>query len=145
MRRSTETVGKSSNLRLMKRRLIIPVLFFAAAALINNSTFSAPVERAASGVAMPFRYAQFLTQQPEEKITIPVKGVHAGQISDTWHAPRGGGRLHQGQDIFAKRGTAVTSATDGVVIRVGQNTLGGNTVSILGRGGRMYYYAHLDG
>ncbi len=33
---------------------------------------------------------------------------------------------------------------DGYVYRSRQNSLGGNTISILGAGGRVYYYAHLD-
>ena len=36
------------------------------------------------------------------------------------------------------------SATEGYVVRVGENALGGNTVFVLGAGGRSYYYAHLD-
>jgi murein DD-endopeptidase MepM/ murein hydrolase activator NlpD len=31
------------------------------------------------------------------------------------------------------------------VVRVGENRLGGNTVWVVGAGGRGYYYAHLDG
>ena len=53
-------------------------------------------------------------------------------------------RLHEGQDIFAPRDTPVVSATDGVVVRIGENKLGGHTVSVLGPGARTYYYAHLD-
>lgn len=30
------------------------------------------------------------------------------------------------------------------VVRIGENTLGGQTVSVLGAGGRIYYYARLD-
>ena len=52
--------------------------------------------------------------------------------------------MHEGQDIFAKRGTPVLSATDGYVFRIGENSLGGHTVSVIGAGGRIYYYAHLD-
>ena len=36
------------------------------------------------------------------------------------------------------------SATEGYIVRIGENTLGGQTVSVLGAGGRVYYYAHLD-
>ena len=42
------------------------------------------------------------------------------------------------------RGTPVYSATEGYIVRVGENSLGGNVVSVLGAGGRVYYYAHLD-
>jgi murein DD-endopeptidase MepM/ murein hydrolase activator NlpD len=52
--------------------------------------------------------------------------------------------VHEGQDIFAPKGTPVLSATDGYVYNIGDNRLGGQTVSIIGAGGRVYYYAHLD-
>jgi murein DD-endopeptidase MepM/ murein hydrolase activator NlpD len=75
---------------------------------------------------------------------VTVEGVHVKQIANTWHGPRSGGRQHEGQDIFAKRGTPVLSATDGYVTRIGENSLGGHTVFVMGAGGRSYYYAHLD-
>jgi murein DD-endopeptidase MepM/ murein hydrolase activator NlpD len=75
---------------------------------------------------------------------MPVERVRKAQISDSWQAPRSGNRLHQGQDIFAPRGTLVYSATAGYIVNVGENMLGGQTVSVLGAGARTYYYAHLD-
>ncbi|HYO80386.1 MAG TPA: M23 family metallopeptidase, partial [Bryobacteraceae bacterium] len=62
----------------------------------------------------------------------------------TWQAPRSGGRKHAGQDIFARRGTPVVASADGIVVRLGGGRLGGNAVFVTGRGGRTYYYAHLD-
>lgn len=38
-------------------------------------------------------------------------------------------------DIFAKRGTPVLSATEGIVLDVGTNRLGGQVVWVLGPGG----------
>ena len=75
---------------------------------------------------------------------VPVSGVGARDLTSTFGAPRSGGRKHKGVDIFADRGTAVLSATDGVVWRVGRNRLGGRTVTVLGEGLSFYYYAHLD-
>lgn len=97
-----------------------------------------------SGVALPFKAALLYAKPPDAALAVPVEGVRAGQIESSWHAPRSGGRLHEGQDIFAPRGTAVRSATEGYVVRVGESPLGGNTVFVLGAGGRTYYYAHLD-
>jgi peptidoglycan LD-endopeptidase LytH len=90
------------------------------------------------------RVAKLYTQTPESRIVMPLAEVSKKQIADTWHAPRGVGRRHEGQDIFAPRGTPVLSATNGYVLRVGLNNLGGQTVSVIGSGGRVYYYAHLD-
>ncbi len=80
---------------------------------------------------------------PDKTLAMPVENVPVGRVADAWAAPRSGARKHEGQDIFAKRGTAVRSATDGIVVRLGRGGLGGNSVSVLGAGGRVYYYAHL--
>lgn len=95
-------------------------------------------------IPLPLRVASLYTKEADRQLLMPVAGVRVKQVSNTWHAPRSGGRAHQGQDIFAKRGTAVHSATEGYVLRIGENTLGGKTVSVMGAGGRSYYYAHLD-
>ncbi|QIW16907.1 peptidase M23 [Pasteurellaceae bacterium RH1A] len=70
--------------------------------------------------------------------------VQGRSFIDTWHAPRGGGRLHEGVDIFAKRGTPIQSTTRGVVMRIGESRLGGIFVTVLGEGLMWHYYAHLD-
>ncbi len=75
---------------------------------------------------------------------VPVVGVSANALRDTWGAARDGGRRHEGIDIFAPKGTPVTSTTRGLVLRVGQNRLGGNVVWIFGPGGQRHYYAHLE-
>jgi peptidoglycan LD-endopeptidase LytH len=133
---------------MMKYLLILAVLVFAAFVLTNN--YSNDIQDAGrspaeSAFAAPFRYAALLAQEPEAKIQIPIRRVRARQIADTFGAPREGERLHQGQDIFAPRGTPVFSATEGYVWRIAETRLGGNTVSVLGAGGRIYYYAHLEG
>jgi murein DD-endopeptidase MepM/ murein hydrolase activator NlpD len=93
---------------------------------------------------LPWRVARFYTQPADPTILVPVDGVPSGAVANTWHAPRPGGRRHEGQDIFARRGTPVIAAADGVVVRMGGGALGGNAVYIAGRGRRTYYYAHLD-
>src|SRR5690242_13738348 len=84
------------------------------------------------------------TQQPDTKLAMPLEDVSKRAIADTWQAPRGTSRRHEGQDIFAPRGTPILSATRGIIFKIGENTLGGQTVSVIGPGGRIYYYAHLD-
>jgi murein DD-endopeptidase MepM/ murein hydrolase activator NlpD len=95
-------------------------------------------------VALPFHLARLSAQPPDATLLMPVAGAQVNRIADTWGAPRPGGRLHRGQDIFAPKGAAVHSATRGYVVRVGNNALGGNVVLIVGAGGRRYYYAHLE-
>lgn len=95
-------------------------------------------------IALPFHLARLATQRPDAALLMPVAGATVSRVADSWGAPRPGGRLHQGQDIFARKGTAVFSATDGYVVRVGRTPIGGNAVVIAGAGGRRYYYAHLE-
>ena len=79
-----------------------------------------------------------------ERLPIPVAGVRPGSLVDTWGAERSGGRRHKGIDIFARRGTAVMSPVQGVVMQVGHDRLGGNVVRVLGPGRQVHYFAHLD-
>lgn len=95
-------------------------------------------------IALSYRVVRLYTQEPDPSILMPVKGIPRTRVADTWGAPRSGGRKHEGQDIFARRGTPVLAAADGVVTRVGGGELGGNAVFVTGRGARTYYYAHLD-
>jgi murein DD-endopeptidase MepM/ murein hydrolase activator NlpD len=90
------------------------------------------------------RVARLYTQTPDSKIAMPLEDVYKRQIADTWGAPRGVGRRHEGQDIFAPKGTPILSATNGYIYKIGENNLGGQTVSVISSGGRIYYYAHLD-
>lgn len=72
----------------------------------------------------------------------PVGGFST--FSDTWGAPRSGGRLHKGVDFLAARGTPVVAVESGFVERMGRGGLGGITVWLQGLSGDDYYYAHLD-
>jgi len=90
------------------------------------------------------RILKLYTQTPDTRLAMPLEDVRKTAIADTWQAARGEGRKHEGQDIFATRGTPILSATSGYIYNIGENNLGGQTVSVIGKGGRVYYYAHLD-
>lgn len=78
------------------------------------------------------------------QLPMPVPRLRAMDVADTFGAPRGGGRRHEGVDIFAPRHTPILSTTAGVVVSVGDNRLGGHAVWIMGPGGQWHYYAHLE-
>jgi peptidoglycan LD-endopeptidase LytH len=131
----------------MRSFIFAAAIIFATFVFINNfdsGNENAGATKIVNDVAAPFRYAALVAKEPESKIEIPIRGVRKKQIADTFGAPRGADRTHQGQDIFAARNTPVYSATEGYVWRLGENNLGGRTVWILGAGGRVYYYAHLE-
>ena len=81
-------------------------------------------------------------------LLVPVRGAVLNRIEDSFDAPRSGpsgGRRHDAVDILAPRGTPVVAASDGWVLRVGTNTLGGNVIWTSDPEQRfVHYYAHLD-
>ncbi len=97
-----------------------------------------------SPVKHPIIALQLALADPPASLPVPVDGVRAAAIRNSWGAPRDRGRHHQGIDIFAKQGTPVRSTTEGLVVRLGQNRLGGNVVWVMGPGRQTHYYAHLS-
>jgi murein DD-endopeptidase MepM/ murein hydrolase activator NlpD len=132
----------------MKKLSVAALLVFVFLVLGSVTGVSATAERIAGKFATKLVFfvhvAQLYTKDPDQKLAMPVADVEKKQIANTWHAPRDGARLHEGQDIFAPRGTRIFSATEGYVAKIGENSLGGQTVSVIGAGGRVYYYAHLE-
>ena len=81
-------------------------------------------------------------------LAIPVQGVKADQLTDTFTQARAGGqRIHDAIDIMAAEGTPVIAATDGKVEKLFfSNGGGGITVYVRSPDQRWsYYYAHLQG
>ena len=78
-------------------------------------------------------------------LEVPVHGVKRPSLRSSFGEPRSGHRKHAGIDIFARRGTPVVAAAEGLVVRIGTtDRLGGNTVWVAGKPSTLYYYAHLD-
>jgi murein DD-endopeptidase MepM/ murein hydrolase activator NlpD len=80
-----------------------------------------------------------------ERLIVPVRGLSAADISDTWGAARGEGRQHEGVDIMAPHGAPVLAAADGEIVRFWNSERGGVTVYQADESGQLvYYYAHLS-
>ncbi|MET0399783.1 MAG: M23 family metallopeptidase [Longimicrobiaceae bacterium] len=76
---------------------------------------------------------------------IPVQGVEAASLVDTYEQARGQGRRHDAIDIMAPRGTPVLASSDGVVMKLFRSERGGTTLYQLAPDRRtVLYYAHLD-
>ena len=139
----------------MRRRVLPLLLVFVSSACARQVLSTSPVMRpspAASGASRgvvatlgPLSSSETVNYILGRGLLVPVSGVIAAQLRDTFDEGRDGGRVHRALDILAPRGTPVVAADDGRVLRVRQNALGGNTVYATDPAGRVvYYYAHLD-
>lgn len=80
-------------------------------------------------------------------LAIPVAGVRASQLTDTFTQARAGGaRVHDAIDIMAPKGTPVVAAAPGRIEKIFFSPGGGgNTVYVRSNDRRWnFYYAHLD-
>jgi peptidoglycan LD-endopeptidase LytH len=71
----------------------------------------------------------------------PVQGPVA--FSDTWGAPRSGGRAHKGVDMLSPTGTPTVAPVSGRVAHRG-NSVGGLSWHLYGDNGHYYYGTHLS-
>lgn len=67
--------------------------------------------------------------------------VPAASFTDTWGAPRSGGRSHQGTDMLAPKGSPVYAIVSGRVDTT-SSSLGGISLYLAGDNGERYFYAH---
>lgn len=78
-------------------------------------------------------------------LLIPVTGITAVQLSDTFADKRGSERSHEALDIMAPLQTPVVAVDDGKVVKLFDSVPGGLTVYQYDASGTFaYYYAHLD-
>lgn len=87
-------------------------------------------------------YADQVGSGDEAAIVCPVAGPTT--FTNTWLAPRSGGRDHKGVDIFADEGTPVVAPVAGD-LEMSEDTLGGLSFHLWGDDGNYYYGAHLSG
>ena len=93
-------------------------------------------------------------EEPEEEDTgTPAEPIATGDwvcpvqgpasFSDTWGAPRSGGRTHKGVDMLSPEGTPVVAPVSGFVEHRG-NSIGGESFHLNGDDGNYYYGTHLS-
>jgi murein DD-endopeptidase MepM/ murein hydrolase activator NlpD len=73
--------------------------------------------------------------------TCPIQGPLA--FTDTWGAPRPGGRRHEGTDLMNPYGTTNVAVVSGT-FETHHSGLGGLSIYLHGDDGHTYYYAHLS-
>jgi murein DD-endopeptidase MepM/ murein hydrolase activator NlpD len=78
-------------------------------------------------------------------LIIPVVGVTANQLRDTFSEARSEGRQHDALDIIAPRDTPVLATADGKIVKLFQSERGGTTIYELSADEKyFFYYAHLN-
>lgn len=112
-----------------------PLVASAAATAASPRSFRAETSRRAELRALWTR------RERTDEHVFPIRGRHDRGRYET--NDFGGGRGHQGQDMFADCGTPLVAALGGVVKRAGTEGAGGNYVVIHGKDRRDYVYMHL--
>ena len=105
----------------------------------------ATVARTAAIEAAPPPISDAIAALIKRHLLIPVEGVAAGQLQDTYDDARALGRRHDAIDIMAPRGTEVRAADDGTIAKLFTSNAGGLTIYEFDPTETFsYYYAHLD-
>lgn len=80
------------------------------------------------------------------RLLLPVQGVRAEELRDTFGDSRSEGRVHDAIDIMAPRNAPVLAAADGRVVKLFRSVKGGITLYQLASADEhiVLYYAHLE-
>ena len=106
---------------------------------------SATPPRAPVVEAAPPPMADAIGALARRNLRIPVEGVTANRLTDTFNDARAIGRRHDAIDIMAPRGTEVRAADDGTIAKLFTSKAGGLTIYQFDPTQTFsYYYAHLD-
>ena len=82
---------------------------------------------------------------PATGLVVPVAGVAASELSDTFDDRRGTDRMHEALDIMAPAGTPVLATADGTIEKLFDSDNGGLTIYQFDPSETWcYYYAHLQ-
>lgn len=96
--------------------------------------------------AMPKAPAEVIPSAPAPSgLIVPVSGIRADQLANTFDDARGTERVHEALDIMAATGTPVLAVADGHIEKLFTSDAGGLTIYQFEPTGRhAYYYAHLQ-
>jgi len=110
-----------------------------------NEASVPPGDSAVPGISGPLAVNEAdLAYLRTKNLLIPVEGVTAGQLRDTFYSVRSEGRIHQALDIMAPQGTAVLASADGKV-KLFTSERGGTMIYVTDSSSLfVYYYAHLQ-
>jgi peptidoglycan hydrolase-like protein with peptidoglycan-binding domain len=120
---------------------------FGAATTIALRSYQSSNGIAVTGLAdYPTALKLGLVEAPAVSIAVfPVQG--ACNFEDTWHAPRGNGRLHLGVDVIAPEGKLIYAVVDGTITKTyssANDKLAGNGVRLTAADGTYFFYGHFQ-
>ena len=108
-------------------------------------TLVSPAPQPAPVSATPTIGADLPAELRQRHLTLPVQGLEAGELRDTFDEMRGGSRRHEALDILAPRNTPVLAVEDGTVAKLFLSDAGGMTIYQFDPTEMYaYYYAHLE-
>ena len=127
----------------------VPQAALPSMTLAPGASLNPPVAAgltAAVKASAPVPQAAAVANAPGQSLIIPVQGIAASQLTDTFTQAREGGlRVHDAIDIMAPRGTPVIAASAGTIEKLFASNAGGLTIYLRCADRRfIHYYAHLD-
>jgi peptidoglycan hydrolase-like protein with peptidoglycan-binding domain len=125
-----QTAGAVMNFQRREGLVVTGVVDAATASLLGLVGAAPPPPPSTAGITLDY---------------FPVQGTC--HFADTWHAPRGGGRLHEGVDIIAPEGRYIYAVTSGTISHVYHDrpgSLTGNGLRLVLPDGTYFFYAHLQ-
>lgn len=124
-------------------RVLLYVLLAEATVVVGLLVYMAVADKALI-VAITEREGLRLPEA-SGRLVVPVAGVRTAELSDSYGAPRSGGRAHEGLDIRAPEGTPVLAAAAGVIVALDSSALGGLGLYQRDLDQRtIYFYGHLQ-
>ena len=140
--RPIDSTGAATALQPEAGSSAAPLSLPAKGPLVETSPTSSSGASPADSAPTP----QDLAYLRGRQLLVPVAGVRAADLPNTFDEARAGGaRRHDALDIRAPRGTPVLSADVGRITKLFTSDAGGLTVYAADPSGRfVYYYAHLD-
>jgi murein DD-endopeptidase MepM/ murein hydrolase activator NlpD len=121
-----------------------PVVTPIEAGYVDVQAFEPPLPPPLPAVSIPPLVADTVVPL-EKQLLIPVAGVDAAALKDTFHETRGSDHFHEAIDILAPTGTQVFAVADGRIAKLFNSKPGGLTVYQFDTGEKFaYYYAHLE-